>query len=287
MPQNSHPYILAADIGGSHITAAVIHTSDWSILSDSIVRRRIDSSVSAKSILLTWTETLVSASKSVTHPHLPIGIAMPGPFDYDNGISLIQGQDKYDALHLLNVKRGIADLLAAPPSTIRFINDAAAFLQGEVFGGQHNTHAKILGITLGTGLGSAVWTQGETAVDADLWNTGYQGSIMEEYLATRWFVNTFHRETGIRVNGLKELLQLRAQHAIIDDMLAEYSRHLLYFLNFFSDRERSNRFLIGGNISKAWKEIHAFAPQAFDRFDIHLSKLGEHAALIGAATLFA
>ena len=286
MQQNNSPYIVAADVGGTHITAAVIHTHDWSILPGSMVRNHVDSSASAKSILHTWTDTLTASSKQLEGNCLPIGIAMPGPFDYVNGISLMQNQDKYDALYQLNIRQELTATLSGPPSAIRFINDAAAFLQGEVFAGGHEGHRKILGITLGTGLGSAIWEQGGNAVDADLWNTPYRGSIMEEYLVTRWFVNTFQQETGIQVQGLKELLQLRTQHRIVDDMLDEYSQHLLYFLNLFSNRENSDIFIIGGNIAKAWPEIYSFSPNAFDKFSIHLSKLGENAALIGAAAAF-
>src|SRR5690606_8668742 len=117
--------------------------------------------------------------------------------------------------------------------------DAAAFLQGEIFAGQHAHHEKILGVTLGTGLGSAIWKRGSNAVDADLWKTPYLDSNMEEHLVTRWFVRKA-TEHGLKTTGLRELLQLRHQHAFIEDILAEYSQHLLQFLAFFSQREETN-----------------------------------------------
>lgn len=286
MQKNNSAYIVAADVGGTHITTAVIHTHDWSILPGSMVRSHVDSSAPAKSILRAWTDTLTASSKRVEGGCPSIGIAMPGPFDYVNGISLMQNQDKYDALYQLNIRQELTATLSVTPAAIRFINDAAAFLQGEVFAGGHEGHRKILGITLGTGLGSAVWEQGGNAIDASLWNTPYQDGIMEEYLVTRWFVNTFHQATGIQVMGLKELLRLRPQHRIVDEILAEYSKHLLHFLSFFSDQQHSNTFIIGGNIAKAWPAIRSFSPKAFGKFSIHLSKLGENAALIGAAASF-
>ncbi|WP_257669936.1 ROK family protein [Parapedobacter tibetensis] len=285
MQQDNSPYVMAADVGGTHITAAVIHTQDWSILPHSIVRHRVNSAASAKSILYTWTEALTASFKDISAKHLPVGIAMPGPFDYDNGISLIHNQDKYDALYQVNIKQELASMLSTEPANIRFINDAAAFLQGEVFAGGHDDHQKILGITLGTGLGSAIWEQGGNAVDADLWDTPYQDSIMEEYLVTRWFVRRA-AQNNMKVTGLRELLQLRGQHPFVADILAEYSHHLTNFIQFFGEREGTNRFIIGGNISKAWDIFHSFNSKALDRFDIHISQLGEHAALIGAASVF-
>ena len=109
---------------------------------------------------------------------------------------------------------------------------------------------------------------------------------MEEHLVTRWFVQKAATH-GIKVTGLRELLQFRNTHPKIEDILAEYSHHLLHFFRFFSEQEATNKFIVGGNIAKAWPIFHAFNSAAFDRFDIRISHLGEHAALIGAATQFA
>lgn len=285
MPKTNH-YVVASDIGGTHITAALVDTREWTIVEASINRHSVDSHAVAKTILESWATPFQAVTRN--HPDIGtplIGIAMPGPFDYENGISLMRNQDKYDALYGMDIRRELAERTGAACANIRFINDAAAFLQGEVFAGKHNGHTKMLGITLGTGLGSAIWEKGRTAVDADLWKTPYLESNMEEYLVTRWFV---HRtaQHGVEVTGLRELLLLRNEHTFVDDILAEYSHHLVRFMTFFSEQEGCDRFIIGGNISKAWDTIHAFNAMAFDRFSICISQLGERAALIGAAALF-
>lgn len=285
MQQNKR-YVVASDIGGTHITAALVDTSRWQVISESICRHHVDSHADAKSILLAWS----SPFREVMDNHADIapqviGIAMPGPFDYENGISRMRNQDKYDSLYGMNIREALAERTAVAGHHIRFINDAAAFLQGEVFAGQQHTDTKVLGITLGTGLGSAVWEKGKNALDADLWKTPYLDSNMEEHLVTRWFVRRTAAH-GVKVTGLRELLQLREQHRFVDDILAEYSHHLLHFIRFFSEREETGKFIIGGNIAKAWTVFHHFHADAFDKFDIRVSKLGEHAALIGAATLF-
>ena len=64
-----------------------------------------------------------------------IGIAMPGPFDYENGICYIKGLDKYESLFNLNVKEMLAQQLNIERSDIYMMNDASCFLKGEVFGG--------------------------------------------------------------------------------------------------------------------------------------------------------
>ncbi|SFC20421.1 glucokinase [Parapedobacter composti] len=283
--QQNNRYIIASDIGGTHITAALVDTNQWQVVESSICRHHVDSHADAKSILLSWAAPFQTVARNYPGDSPSIGIAMPGPFDYERGISHMRDQDKYDNLYGMDIRRELAERTGISGTNIRFINDAAAFLQGEVFAGKHNGHAKVLGITLGTGLGSATWQKGEQAVDADLWKTPYLDSNMEEHLVTRWFVRRTAAH-GISVTGLRELLQLQEQHAFVNDILAEYSHHLLQFITFFSEKEGTDKFIIGGNISRAWDLFRSFNAEAFGRFDIHISQLGEHAALIGAATLF-
>ncbi|WP_353195326.1 ROK family protein [Parapedobacter defluvii] len=279
--------VIASDIGGTHITAALVDVGNWQIINESATRYPVNSHADAKTILSAWAapfNEVVANHPDISSP--VIGIAMPGPFDYENGISLMRNQDKYDNLYGMDIRHELAERIGIDGANIRFINDAAAFLQGEVFAGKHNGHAKILGITLGTGLGSAIWEKGSNAVDADLWKTPYLDSNMEEHLVTRWFVRRT-AQYGIKVTGLRELLQLRDQHAFVANILAEYSHHLLQFLAFFSEKEKTDKFIIGGNISRAWDIFRGFNPEEFARFDIRISQLGEDAALIGAAALFA
>ncbi len=286
MTQNS-PHVIAADIGGTHITVALVTTGDWQVVRESIIRKGVNSHADAKSILSSWSAPFQDVIRNRGQlGEAMIGIAIPGPFDYENGISHMRDQDKYDHLYGMDIRMELAERIGVLGTHIRFINDAAAFLQGEVFAGRHNGHPKILGITLGTGLGTAVWERGDNAIDADLWKASYLDSNVEEYLVTRWFVRSAAQH-NICVTGLRELLELRDKHSAVNDILADYSRHLLSFLRFFSEREATDRFIVGGNIAKAWGTFRAFDPTAFDDFDIRISQLGEHAALIGAAAQFA
>lgn len=284
MEQNS--FVIAADIGGTHVTAALIDTNAWRVVGESIVRHTVNSHTDAKSILSAWSAPFQEVTQNRLLPTTSlIGIAIPGPFDYENGISHMRNQDKYDSLYGMDIRMELAERLGVSGTIIRFINDAAAFLQGEVFAGGHNDRQKVLGITLGTGLGTAVWELGSNAADADLWKAPYRDSNAEEHLVTRWFVRKASQH-GINVTGLRELLALRSTYTGIDGILAEYSSHLLHFIRFFCEKEATDRLIIGGNIVKAWDIFRSFNPTEFDRFDIRVSQLGEHAALIGAAAQF-
>ncbi|UIR54561.1 ROK family protein [Sphingobacterium sp. SRCM116780] len=285
MSENSE-FILGVDIGGTHITAALVNQLHWEILSDNVVRNHVFSQENAKSIFHTWANTINACLNSVDFKVKHIGIAMPGPFDYENGISLMFGQSKYDELYKMDVKTPLSELTGIPTQNIHFINDAAAFLQGEVFAQNLNTKNNVLGITLGTGLGSAVWNNGDKSFDADLWNTPYQDSIFEEFLVTRWFIKRFKELTGIEVSGLKQIITEFQDHKAFPVICDEYGTNLVNFLKFFSEKYSCNEFIIGGNISKALPLFLDQKKNLIQDFHIYNATLGEEAAIIGAAAQF-
>ena len=277
-------FILACDIGGTHITSAIVNTNTWEILSYTLTRTHLNSSSDAKSIFQNWATHIQTCLKTFEGSINRIGIAMPGPFDYENGISLMKDQDKYDAIYKLNVTEALKNEWQDPSVIIRYINDAAAFLQGEVYGQDLDQQDKILGITLGTGLGSAVWEKGQKAFDANLWKDKYRNSIFEEYLVTRWFTRRFEELTGLKEEGLKEIVTHHQDTPAFEKLMQEYSIQLNDFLTYFSELHQCRNFIIGGNITKAWDLIAMHAN--FSDYKITQARYAEKAALIGAASLF-
>ncbi len=282
---HNNDYILSCDIGGSHITSAIVDKSNWTIVDNTITRSQVNSLENAKSIFLDWTSNMKDCMAKIGIIISHIGIAAPGPFDYDRGIALMKGQSKYDSIYNIQVSDPIKEGLGDLNINIKYINDAAAFLQGEVFGAGLDNESRILGITLGTGLGSAVWNTGDKAFDANLWDTPYKESIFEEYLVTRWFVSRFEELTKIKENGLKEILENHANDPAINLMMNEYQENFINFLTFFSEKFDCNTFIIGGNIVKAWNTIFPDL-SILKPFNIQIGKFQEHAAIIGAASLF-
>ena len=277
-------FILACDIGGTHITSAIVDTNGWEILSYTLTRAHINSSSDAKSIFQGWANNIKDCLTKFEGTINQIGIAMPGPFDYENGISLMKNQDKYDAIYKMDVTEALKKELQIPTLVIKYINDAAAFLQGEVFAQDLAHEDKILGITLGTGLGSSVWSQTENAFDADLWKEPYEESIFEEYLVTRWFTRRFEELTGAKEKGLKEIIENHAQTSEFNQLLSEYRIQLKDFFAFFSNKYNCKHFVLGGNITKAW---HLIDENNFSaEYKITKAQYAEKAALIGAASIF-
>ena len=281
------PVVLGIDIGGSHITAALVNLEEGTLIQDSIKRSSVNSRGDAEEIFTAWCKVINDAFGNNLSGERRIGIAMPGPFDYETGISLIKDQDKFSALYQLNIKKELAKRLNMPPSDIQFINDATAFMQGEVFSGAAKGYKRALGLTLGTGLGSAIAVNG-VAKDAELWNSSFLGGIAEDYLSTRWFVSKYNNLTGKEISGVKELAAIVNTDPFAKQIFNEFGRALGHFLADFIKANKSEIVVLGGNISKAF---NLFAPHLISNLkafhlntEIKMTELSEHAALIGAAS---
>lgn len=280
--------VVGVEIGGSHITTALVDLEKQQIIEESKKRKFINSQADAPSILKDWSEIIRSSSDYLSQPVERIGIAIPGPFNYDDGISLIHDQDKFNSLFNLNVKRELSNLLGIPPGNLKFTNDASSFLQGELFSGAVKNMNGVLGLTLGTGLGSAYSIQG-IAYDAGLWNSTLKEGIAEDYLSTRWFVKRFKELSGISVSGVREMLEA-------DDLLSarkvfeEFGKTLGLFLIPLIEGKKYQAVVFGGNISNAGDYFFPFLKEFLNSHNINIpllvSVLQEEAALIGAASLW-
>lgn len=61
-----------------------------------------------------------------------------------------------------------------------------------------------MGITLGTGLGSAI-CKNAVVYDGDLYYTLYKDSTAEEYLSSTWFIKRYEELSGITAKNVKEI----------------------------------------------------------------------------------
>ncbi len=278
--------VIGVDIGGSHITTAVVDPQAKSILKDTAIRKTVNAQASSEVIFEDWCDAITQTARKASADSYKIGIAMPGPFDYEAGISLITDQEKFTALYQLNIKDALSIRLGIPPGSIKFINDAAAFLQGEVYAGSVNQFHSVLGLTLGTGLGSALCKDGE-AVDADLWNSIFKDGIAEDYISTRWFVKKYYQLSGITVSGVKELLEM-ASYADRKKIFFEFSNNLKLFLIPQIKAYQVQGILFGGNISNACADFFPLLQKQLlaEGLNVSLKRsiLNEDAALIGAAS---
>jgi glucokinase len=277
---------LGVDIGGSHITAGWVDLEKAVVIQDTVKRAMIDSQASAAGIVSGWCRLLQSAMEDKLHDNIKIGIAMPGPFNYAEGISLMQEQEKFKALYGLNVRSLLSQGLSLPPGNFSFVNDAESYLQGEVLGGAGKGFSDVLGLTLGTGLGSAIHSQGQTS-DADLWKMPFKEGIAEDYLSTRWFVKRYSVLAGKKEAGLKEILA-NGHATVLHKLFAEFGQNFCDFLVLLSETYPFTAVVLGGNISQSHGHFFPALKRLLSKHgmnvSIRLGMLQEEATLIGAAS---
>ncbi|MDD4644639.1 MAG: ROK family protein [Bacteroidales bacterium] len=291
-------YAVGADIGGSHITCALIDLEHQMILPETRVTLCVDNTESADKILGVWAEAISQSILGITIDELAgIGFAMPGPFDYVNGIALFERVEKFLNLYGVNVSEGIRSRLKLPARMpVRYMNDATAFAVGEAWIGVAEETAKSMAITLGTGFGSAFIDDGLPVVDREdtapmgcVWHLKYKEGIADDYFSTRWFVNNYAKLTGETLPGVKEIADIARKDPKVAALFTEYGSGIGSFLGPWLNLFHAEVLVIGGNMAGA---ADLFLP-AFEKAladlncttTIAWSELKENAALIGSARL--
>lgn len=279
--------LIGVDIGGSHISAARVNWDGKDAEISGFHEADVDTFRSAEEIISDWSKVI---SNSIgEQKNIQIGIAMPGPYDYPNGISLIKDQGKMKALYGLSVKNLLAEILKIRPENIAFSNDAEAFLSGESLAGAGRGFENSIGLTLGTGLGSAIKIQ-DVVKDAKLWTAPFRDGIAEDYLGTAWFQKCAFENFGITISGVKDLSSESFDQDIAEQIFAQFGKTLGEFLSFYVIRLQCQGVVLGGKIARASDRFLPHTKAFLEKFDypveIRISKLEEKAALIGACFPF-
>ncbi|MEW1773635.1 ROK family protein [Streptomyces sp. NPDC086777] len=145
------------DIGGTHVTAALVDPATGRPVPSSVLRRPLGSGAAADSIL----DTIALAALELPAEHRPCwGVAIPGPFDYDTGVGRFTGIGKFESLSGVDVGAGLRERLGHRAERLRFLNDADAFAIGEHHAGSAAGHERVVCLTLGTGVGSSFLRNG-------------------------------------------------------------------------------------------------------------------------------
>ena len=205
--------VLVYDVGGSHVSAAVCSESTYALKGTSRAPLPADgpgpfSAASFKRLIHTLGEAAARNAGLEMSAIAGASLAMPGPFDYENGVSKMR--HKLESLYDVDLKGGLAGRFGWQPEQVKFVNDAAAFTLGEAGAGAAKGFHKAIGITLGTGIGCAFATAGRIAIPGDqpggdpgvppggeIWNLPYDGSTVEEFVSTRFLRGQYQKLTGV------------------------------------------------------------------------------------------
>ena len=144
-----------------------------------------------------------------------VGMAFPGPFDYEKGICQIQGLNKYDSIYGRalepEMKKRIPEIENAK---FGYLHDIEAFAVGEAWFGEMQDESKIVCLCIGTGTGTAFLKDkvpqksGEGVPECGwLYWLPYKDSIIDDYISVRGLERICKEVFGEPKSG-KELYDL-------------------------------------------------------------------------------
>jgi len=182
----------------------------------------------------------------------------------------------------------IAGKLGIAVTDIRMLNDAACFLQGEVFAGVAQGYQRVIGLTLGTGLGIAKLSEG-IAEDADLWQSPFLDSIAEDYLSERWFLKRYYELSNINVVNVRELSSFCNKSNTVKSVFKEFAANMALFTANFVRATNPEVIVLSGDIVENAADcfLAAYKTQLGKLnvdIPVLISKLNADAVLIGVAT---
>lgn len=288
-------YYIGIDVGGSHLSGAILNAKSGLLLEGSYQKLIINSDGTSEDFLNNFSrlvKIIITNSGLDSDSIIAVGVAMPGPFDYNSGVSQINGVQKYDALFGLNIKCECEKLVQLP---VYFINDAESFAMGEHANGAALNCPKSIVLTLGTGFGSAFLIDGvmQSVKGQGVPNNGYvydiafKEGIADDYFSTRWFIEQWKSltiETIVSVEELALLAQGKNVNAL--KLFNEFASNFAEFMAPLLDSFRPKSLVLGGGIAKAYPYFLDTIVSKLNfqnHTDIKICQLWDKAAIVGAA----
>ncbi|MGP0584289.1 ROK family protein [Paenibacillus timonensis] len=268
---------LALDAGGTVLKGALL--VNGKIVPDSFLSRPSESQGPAANTITRFAGACLHLLRFYNAVYGPlrhndkirIGFAFPGPFNYEEGVALLQGIGKYEALYKLSVRdllrEKLYQLSSHTPSIltnllasaeIRFGNDAHLFGLGI---GLRFPSKRLICLTLGTGLGSAFVENGQLVSAADgvplngmLFAEPYREGIVDDYFGRRGILG-MAKERGVLM-GNTDVADLAEAAKHGDDkaleLFHEYGRRLGKMLLPYIIAFKPGRIVLGGQISNSF-----------------------------------
>lgn len=283
------PRVIALDVGGSSVKSGLV--TPEGALDGPVTTTPLASCAPAEALL----EELAGVLRRHLEGRGPggclgVGVAFPGPFDYPAGRCLVRGVGgKFEALHGLDLGAALRARAGLGATPLVFRNDAQAAVVGEARRGAGVGVARLVGVTLGTGMGAAFLVGGDPVAgidgvpeDGELYHQEFRGRRADDVFGVR----------GLRARlagaGLGRDVPVAAARALGEPAargsFEAFGSDLGDFLAPFLERFRAERLLVLGGVA-ASLPLWRGALQARVPCRVGEGALGPAAALHGAAAL--
>ncbi len=290
MKTSSAECVLALDAGGTTIKGALVARDDT--VSD-FFEIPIMENGSAEAVLGAFAAAGESGAASAAARGLSllgVGVCIPGPFDYKNGVSLMT--HKYQAVRGLRLGPHITK--AMPGLKVGFMHDSSAFLMGEMAARPYSGR-DICAVLIGTGLGFAC-TKGGLLFENENGGPGisifrrpFQGETAEEFVSKRGILRAYSRLGGA-AESVKEMADLaRLGDGAARKAFEETGDALGNILAPILLENHFSCMILGGQIAKAGALLASPVQRFFEKNQIpcqvEAARHIDESPLVGAAKL--
>lgn len=276
--------VLTFDVGGSHVSAAVCFDDHYRL---GPVASALHDSIKTSAAFIDLLARLGSEAAGGFDGGIAATLAVPGPFDLEAGISRMRHKLSY--LYGVDLRQALAPRFGCDSGLVRFLNDANAYLLGEVGAGAGRGFDRVIGLTLGTGIGSAFAIGGRVVTDGpgvpkggEIWDLAYETGTVEDFVSGRAITAAYARRTG-ETRSAADLATAAPTDPEAREAFAAFGRHLGCVIGTLLAGFNADVVVLGGGISHSsnWflPAVRAELPQKAP--ELRVSELQDRAALVG------
>jgi glucokinase len=274
-------YNIGIDLGGTNVRGGIVHENTL----QKIISRRVNAKGSVEEVLeqlFSLTDQLID--NSVTS----IGIGVPGLVNVEEKIV-------YDVVYIpswkeVPLQKWMENRYHIP---VFVNNDANCFALGEFYFGKGKGHNSMIGLTIGTGLGSGIIINkklypGKNGGAGEFGMIGYLDHSCEYYASGQFFENVY------KIKGEDVFKNAQAGNEEAIKMYEEMGFHLGNAIKIILYALDVELIILGGSVRHAWpwfnktmwNQIKTLGFQnAVKHLKIEISEL-ENAGILGAAALY-
>jgi glucokinase len=271
---------IGIDLGGTNVRAGLVRDG----LIEKIVSHRLDKTGTAADIIQQIFHVADELSNSEVQA---IGIGVPGLVNQDTGIV-------FDVLNIASWQdmplRHLVEERYQVPVWVN--NDANCFALGEYYFGKGIQGGSLVGLTIGTGLGSGIILNGKLYSGkycgaGEFGMIDYLDHYVEYYASGQFFENVYH------IDGEQVFKKANEGDVRSQEMYAEMGTHLGNAIKTILYALEVDQIILGGSVRHAypfferamWQRIHTFAyKQTIEKLKLELSTL-DNSGILGAAAL--
>ena len=275
--------LIGIDLGGTKVNVGLVQGSK-------VLESRYEKIPSQSKNEWDVINLIIKLTKEIISNHTieAIGIGVPSILDRKNGvIHEVQNIPSWKEVHLGKILR---EKFNVP---IYLDNDANCFALGEYYFGQGIDSKNIVGLTLGTGMGTGIITNGKLMGDAnggsgEFGMIPYKDGVLEDYCSGKFFKNVLKADGELTFNLAKkgDTNALKA-YELFGEHIANAIKTILYALD-------PEKIIIGGSIVQSSEFFEKSMKQNLQ--DFTYKKILEHLeinysnakniAILGSAALF-